>query len=169
MSTNPSLQTVDTSGLSHILDHHIPDMGHGFTIQTSCGELSIKAGRLADLVRDVLSQHFTLELMRAEEIERQAQEMKPRLKRYSDGRLAVLTPSLIPWGENSARKFLQEHYGSVSAFAIRFGFSYDAVCAALRGRSSERMAGNVATVRQVLGLPSNPSKRAIAVANGRRS
>jgi hypothetical protein len=93
--------------------------------------------------------------------------MKPRLKRSLDGHLIVVAPGLNPWGEASARKFLLEHYGSIGSFATRFGFSYDAVCAALRGRSSARMAGKVAAVRQALGLPSNPSKRALITAGNK--
>ncbi|UCU92673.1 hypothetical protein [Hydrogenophaga taeniospiralis] len=64
--------TDQIAGLSHILDHDIPDMGSGFSIQTSYGEMSIKPGRLADNIRDLLAQDARLALMRAE-VERQAQ------------------------------------------------------------------------------------------------
>lgn len=91
--------------------------------------------------------------------------MKPRLKYTVGGQLLVISPGLNPWAEDSARKFLVEHYGSIAAFASRFGFPYRAVCTAL-GDSyhATRMAGNVATVRQALGLPSYPTKQALAVA-----
>lgn len=93
--------------------------------------------------------------------------MKPRLKRSSDGRLIVIKPGLNPWREHSAKRFLVEHYGSISAFSERFGFPYNAVCTALRSSTASRWAGNVATVRQVLGLPSTPSKHAIRCAKVR--
>lgn len=93
--------------------------------------------------------------------------MKPRLKRMSDGRLLVVAPGLNPWGETSARTFLLEHYGSIAAFAKRFALPYDAVCTALRGWPAPQMAGQVALVRQILGLPSNPSSTAIAAARSK--
>ena len=94
--------------------------------------------------------------------------MKPRLKPTAKGSLCILQKGLNPWGEASARKFVLEHYGSLSAFALRYGFSYGAVCTALRSNRSARMAGQVATIRQALGLPSQPSHRALLSAMGKQ-
>jgi len=94
--------------------------------------------------------------------------MKPRLKTSTNGALRVVQAGLNPWGEASARKFIQEHYGSLSAFASRFHFSYSAVCIALRtSHRPAKMAGQVAAVRQALGLPSEPSPHALAIANNK--
>ncbi len=95
--------------------------------------------------------------------------MKPRLKPTKNGGLRIVQKGLNPWGEASARKFIQEHYGSLSAFASRFGFSYSAVCTALRtSYRPARMAGQVAEVRQALGLPSQPSPRALLSVKGKQ-
>lgn len=98
--------------------------------------------------------------------------MKPRLKRARDGGLIVIKKGLNPWGEASARTFIREQYGSLSAFAARYRFPYAAVCVALRSPSADEMDGSVAKVRQVLGLPSQPTKQAqritLALRNRRR-
>lgn len=96
--------------------------------------------------------------------------MKPRLKRARDGGLIVIKRGDNPWGEVSARTFINEHYGSLSAFAARYRFPYAAVCTALRSSRADEMAGSVAKVRQVLGLPSRPTKQAqrIAAVKGNR-
>ena len=91
--------------------------------------------------------------------------MKPRLKRTHDGRLIVISAGSNPWGELSARKYIQEHYGSLSAFAACYHFSYGAVRHALQA-SSSRMAGQVAVIRQALGLPSNPSSQGLNTVRG---
>lgn len=91
--------------------------------------------------------------------------MKPRLKLTNDGHLIVLTSGLNPWGESSARKYLQEHYGSLHGFALHFHFSYNAVCKALRPiYRPETMAGQVAVIRMALGLKSQPLPRTTRVA-----
>lgn len=91
--------------------------------------------------------------------------MKPRLKLTRDGKLNIVAMGSNPWGEVSARKYIQEHYGSLSAFATYYKFSYSAVCTALRtSHRPARMAGQVAVVRQALGLPSKPSRHALKVA-----
>ena len=91
--------------------------------------------------------------------------MKPRLKLTNDGHLIVLASGLNPWGESSARKYIQEHYGSLNGFAQRFHFSYNAVCKALRPiYRPEKMAGQVAVIRMALGLKSQPTLHAIRVA-----
>lgn len=95
--------------------------------------------------------------------------MKPRLKPTKSGGLCIVQKGLNPWGEASARKFIQEHYGSLSAFAARYGFSYGAVCIALRtSYRPAKMAGQVAAVRQTLGLPSQPSPRALLSMKGKQ-
>lgn len=92
--------------------------------------------------------------------------MKPRLKLTSDGHLVVLVSGLNPWGEISARKYIQEHYGSLQRFARRYQLPYNAVCTALRPVSRpERMAGQVAKVRAVLGLTSRPTAHSLRVAD----
>lgn len=91
--------------------------------------------------------------------------MKPRLKLTRDGHLIVLASGLNPWGETSARKYIQEHYGSLQGFARRYQLPYNAVCTALRPiYRPERMAGQVAKVRAVLGLTSQPTPQALRVA-----
>lgn len=91
--------------------------------------------------------------------------MKPRLKLTSDGHLVVLVSGQNPWGETSARRYIQEHYGSLQGFARRYQLSYNAVCTALRPiYQPERMAGKVAEVRALLGLTSQPTAQALRVA-----
>jgi len=91
--------------------------------------------------------------------------MKPRLKLTNDGHLLVLASGLNPWGEISARKYIQEHYGSLQGFARHYQLSYNAVCKALRPiYRPERMAGQVAEVRAVLGLNSQPTAQALRIA-----
>lgn len=97
--------------------------------------------------------------------------MKPRLKLTSSGTLIVLIPGQNPWSEVSARKYVLEQYGSLQAFATRFKFPYSSVCIALRSSGAIERAGSVSTVRQVLGLPSRPTRIAQIVAaamQGRR-
>ncbi len=94
---------------------------------------------------------------------------KPRLKPRNDGSLLVVRKGLNPWSEVVARKFVQEHYGTLATFAARYHFSYWAVCNALRSNHfPKRMAGKVAEVRQTLGLPSQPSHRALISANSKQ-
>lgn len=97
--------------------------------------------------------------------------MKPRLKLTRNGGLLVVKKGLNPWGEVSAKTYIKEHYGSLSAFASRYRFTYSAVCIALRSPRAQEMAGDVAKVRQVLGLTSRPSKTAqiVAAAISRRA
>jgi hypothetical protein len=57
--------------LTHLLDKKVPDMSRGLRIETHYGEIDIPAGNLAERIKDLVAQHFTLELMRAEEIQRQ--------------------------------------------------------------------------------------------------
>lgn len=88
--------------------------------------------------------------------------MKPRLKPMRSGGLRVVQVGSNPWTEVSARQFVREHYGSLFAFAGRYRFSYGAVCVALRSNGrAMHMAGQVAVIRGVLGLPSRPSQRAL--------
>lgn len=92
--------------------------------------------------------------------------MKPHLKLTSDGHLVVLASGLNPWGEISARKYIKEHYGSLHGFARRYQLSYNAVCTALRPiYRPERMTGQVAEVRAVLGLTSQPIAQSLRVAH----
>lgn len=94
--------------------------------------------------------------------------MKPRLKYAMNGRLSVVAPGRNPWGEENARKFVIEHYGSLAAFAKRYRLPYNSVVAALKvDQGSEKMAGKVAHVRQVLGLPSRPTFRATVAAQAK--
>lgn len=92
--------------------------------------------------------------------------MKPRLKPTRNGGLRVVQVGSNPWAEVSARQFVREHYGSLLAFAERYHLSYGAVCIALRpsGRAMH-MAGQVAVIRHLLGLPSRPSRRALQSAS----
>lgn len=91
--------------------------------------------------------------------------MKPRLKLTNDGRLIVLISGMNPWGESNARKYIQEHYGSLQGFARHYHFSYSAVCKALRPiYRPEKMAGQVAVIRTALGLKSQPTPHAMRVA-----
>ncbi|MFE8644145.1 hypothetical protein ACFX58_03560 [Sphingomonas sp. NCPPB 2930] len=95
--------------------------------------------------------------------------MKPRLKRARDGSIAVLVVGSNPWAEPSVKKFICEHYGSLATFARRYHFSYRAVCTALTERQRpEKMAGQVALVRQVLGLISQPTHQAMVTAKSKR-
>ena len=72
-----------------------------------------------------------------------------------------------PWGEASARKYIQEHYGSLQGFARKYRLSYSAVCIALRPiYRPEKKAGQVALIRTALGLSSKPTPHAIRVAAG---
>ena len=47
-------------------------MATGFTIQTAFGNLHIEQGQLADSIRDQIAQHCDLEMLRADDAERQA-------------------------------------------------------------------------------------------------
>ena len=85
--------------------------------------------------------------------------MKPRLKLSGDGGLVVIKRGQNPWGEVSARTYIDEHYGSMAAFAARYRLPYAAVRLALCSPNANRLPGNVAKVRQVLGLASRPSGR----------
>lgn len=89
--------------------------------------------------------------------------MKPRLKLSTSGKISLLTPGKVEWKEYAARRFIRSHYGSLQAFAIRFALPYAAVCNAVDNPRFERTAGPVATVRQLLGLPSNPTPASIAL------
>ena len=82
--------------------------------------------------------------------------MKPRLKLSHDGGLVVIKRGQNPWGEVSARIYIDEHYGSMAAFAARYRLPYAAVRLALCSPNGNKLPGNVAKVRQVLGLPSRP-------------
>jgi len=84
--------------------------------------------------------------------------MKPRLKLSHDGGLVVIKRGQNPWGEVSARIYIDEHYGSMAAFAARYRLPYAAVRLALCSPNGNKLPGNVAKVRQVLGLPSRPMR-----------
>lgn len=97
--------------------------------------------------------------------------MKPRLKLLNTGRLLVLQPAVLGIQESQLKRRLTRHYGSMSAFAVRFGFRYSDVVTALSVDTKSKAgtcagvasaAGGVAEVRRVLGLRSEPSKTAIA-------
>ena len=87
--------------------------------------------------------------------------MKPRLKLLTTGELLVVAPGVIPWSERNAKQFLIQHYGSVKAFSERFSCSYSAAIVALASPWAAQRAGKVAKVRQLLGLPSCPTKKAL--------
>ncbi len=90
--------------------------------------------------------------------------MKPRLKLNSDGGVEVVSPGVVGWNERAARLFVRTHYGSLQAFAIRYRLPYYAVCNAVGHVQAERTAGPTATVRQMLGLKSNPTQASISLA-----
>ncbi|HRL97846.1 MAG TPA: hypothetical protein PLE22_00190 [Acidovorax sp.] len=87
--------------------------------------------------------------------------MKPRLKLSATGELFVISPGSVLWSEKSAKLFLTQHYGSVKAFSDRFGCSYSAAIVALASPWARQRAGKVAKVRQILGLPSTPTQKAL--------
>lgn len=69
------LTTLDKRlGLVQILNRHVPDMDRGFCIATTYGDLRVDPGQLADRIRDLLSQHARLELMRLDASEQLDQE-----------------------------------------------------------------------------------------------
>lgn len=92
---------------------------------------------------------------------------KPRLKLHLTGHVSVLAQGSLDWSAKDARASIKKHYGSIGRFARQLGVSYDAACSALRDPGAARMAGKVATVRQTLGLPSTPSKRALITAGNK--
>lgn len=86
--------------------------------------------------------------------------MKPRLKRCRNGGLMVLKQGLNPWGEASAITYLVEQYGSIPAFAARWCLPASTVHAALTCPCASGMPGEIAKVRQVLGLPTTQGRSA---------
>ena len=96
--------------------------------------------------------------------------MKPRLKLRTSGAVEIVTPGTVGWTEPTARRFIRKHYGSLQAFALRYRLPYGAVCNAVGHAHAERTAGPTATVRQLLGLKSNPTRASInlAAAQARR-
>lgn len=92
---------------------------------------------------------------------------KPRLKLHLSGRLSVLSSAELGWTATEARSFIKQHYGSVGRFSAQFLLPYGAACAATepdRERVSARSAGDIALVRSVLGLRSNPSASSVRIA-----
>jgi hypothetical protein len=84
---------------------------------------------------------------------------KPRLKLRVDGTVEVLIPGSLSWSAFRARDFIREQYGTVQAFALRFGLNYGMTCDALRDdRLASERAGGVAHIRQMLGLKSAPTR-----------
>lgn len=64
---------MNTAQLRHLLDRKVPDISQsGLRIETRHGEIDIPPGQLAERIKDLIAQHYTLELMRAEEAARQA-------------------------------------------------------------------------------------------------
>lgn len=96
--------------------------------------------------------------------------MKPHLKLSTHGRITVLRPAIKGWLESEAKRRLQDQYGSMAAFAERFGFKYSDVLTALcvDGDHYATAAGGIASVRQALGLKSTPSKTALAQVRAQR-
>lgn len=94
--------------------------------------------------------------------------MKPRLKLLLNGRILVVRSGSLGWSSREARTSVKQRYGSVSGFAARFHVSQGCAYAALTdARIAVRAAGQIAFVRQVLGLPSHPSEQALRVASAR--
>lgn len=58
--------------ISYLLAKKVPDLARGFRIETHYGEIDVPPGNLAERIKDLVAQHYTLEQMRAEEIARQA-------------------------------------------------------------------------------------------------
>lgn len=86
--------------------------------------------------------------------------MKPRLKLCLDGSLLVLAPGALAWTCFEADSFVAQHYGDRMRFALRFRLNYAAVTAALRDdKAAAQRAGQVESVRRILGLRSDPSAR----------
>lgn len=99
--------------------------------------------------------------------------MKPRLKLHTTGEVSVLIPGRLGWDSREARAFIKKHYGGVHRFAAAFRLNYSAACLATQPRSEHlniRRGGAAAYVRQILGLPSNPSVHSLRLvqANARR-
>jgi hypothetical protein len=90
---------------------------------------------------------------------------KPRLRLAAGGRIELLAPGVVGWrDEIAARSFVVRHYGTLQAFALRMGLKYSAVCAAFN-TNTRTSAGEVAKVRQLLGLPSAPTAASIALSS----
>lgn len=89
--------------------------------------------------------------------------MKPRLKLSITGRLTLLREGLSGLNEDQTKRSLQKSHGSLLAFSRKHGVNYAGLCSSFNVQS-ERFAGNVATARQLLGLPSNPTKGNLSLA-----
>lgn len=84
---------------------------------------------------------------------------KPRLKLRLDGSVQILKAAPLGWSCYAAGDFIRMHYGTRTAFALRWHLHYGALCEALAGdHASARRAGLVGEYRQLLGLRSEPSQ-----------
>jgi hypothetical protein len=93
---------------------------------------------------------------------------KPRLKRGISGDLTVIATADSTQSVLLARGLIKAHYGSLGHFAQVFKLPYGAVCEATnpkKERLSARRAGNVALVRRILGLRSEPTALATSIAD----
>ena len=87
--------------------------------------------------------------------------MKPRLKLTVASQLLLLTDGSSGLSQLQTRIFIKRHYGTLIAFAQRFGLPYQAVCDATRRHNASECGGRIADVRRLLGLPSTPSVNSI--------
>lgn len=91
--------------------------------------------------------------------------MKPRLKLHLDGKISVVRAAASGWNAYAAKDFLRQHYGSVGAAAAALHVPSWALHQALHEHLGARhSAGHVGQCRQLLGLFSQPTQRALAAA-----
>lgn len=94
---------------------------------------------------------------------------KPRLKLHLDGKVILVSSGLNKWTEPEVKKWIQRHYGSIAEFSRRYGFDYLHVLNALDRRlGAVNCAGGIASVRQLLGLRSEPSAASAAQVEAQR-
>lgn len=87
--------------------------------------------------------------------------MKPHLKLQITGEVSVLRKGEVGWTTKQAKAAVVRHYGSMAAFARLYRMEYRFVLEALETEWAEARAGGIAHVRQMLGLPSNPTLAAV--------
>lgn len=95
--------------------------------------------------------------------------IKPRLKLHINGKVSLVANGLNTWTEPEAKAWIQQHYGSIAEFSRRYGFDYLHVLNALDRRiGAVSCAGGIASVRQLLGLRSEPSATSSAQVEAQR-
>lgn len=86
---------------------------------------------------------------------------KPHLKLAVDGSVQLKRPAVAGriHTPESMTRLIRLHYGTVKAFARRWGLPLQAVHSALTPYGAKR-GGQIRGVRVLLGMPSSPTKRA---------